>query len=1002
MPHVFDLPVLVLTSPIATGHFVAEALYFPEIERLAGKPPHPPLLGTLKGFIPTFPRLDLHRRLPPESFAIKTLEVPIPPPKAGPAWMEPVHLSLHAVETEDGLYLPHLGLHIPPEADAAGHVRSCLARNGWNTSLGDLLSLSQFTGLSAHREVVPVSLPTLKELEAQTTPDTLLDKLTTSLGAKTKKRARGVERQLARLADLLAAPEGCRNVLLVGPSGVGKTALVQELARRQRRWKIAETSGARLIAGASGFGGWQERCQQLLGEWGRTKAIVHLGNLAELFEVGRHRTQPYGMAGFLRGPLLRGEVQATAECTPEQQTYLEKEFPQLLEAFTVMRLEPPSREETRAILATSQADQVMDLHERFAPHAASPGWEIAWLERSRGRDLLQTFAAQTGLPLVYLDPDLPLDPDQTQQWFQQRLHGQPHAVERLVERLAAFKSALNRPGRPLASLLLLGPTGTGKTELARLLAEHLYGQRTRMTRFDMSEYSDPFAVQQLVGSNGQLILKVRESPFQVLLFDELEKAHPDFFDLLLQLLDEGRLSDAAGNLADFTSTLVLMTTNLGAESLQKSPAGFRQKSTDGGFLEAVRASFRPELLNRIDEVLPFSPLTPEVIRTLAQRELESARRRPGLASRSVTWKIEPTVVDRLAQDGYDVRYGARPLQRTVERQILLPLAEQLNQHPEYVPLDIEVGERVVARPSLSLHEAREEARRRDALGHDMSALRQRLVRFTRGPLVVALSNERARHKKKSPFPMQKWLDGLEALRKRVLALEEDTLLVLDRQLEFAEDALRKGLREARAELDERVLHLFARSFESPEKVTLCLVSDSPHPLCWLARGYQRLAEDLQWELQVQTLTVKTGVTQLPTPEDPMPQIDRVTRETMNWSAPPSHLVGLLLRFHGPRAAARLGREAGLHRFERGEQHWKLCAWSSPDDLEKYAIPHPIFRKHVVEELLRGDPDRTWNLERGKARGQDYDHFIGHDNLFVLGPLTETLMRQAAERAAFPP
>jgi ATP-dependent Clp protease ATP-binding subunit ClpA len=273
-------------------------------------------------------------------------------------------------------------------------------------------------------------------------------------------------------------------------------------------------------------------------------------------------------------------------------------------------------------------------------------------------------------------------------------------VNLITDLLASVKAGLMRPNRPIASLLFIGPTGVGKTEMAKAVAEFLFGSKDRLTRFDMSEFADPVAVRRLIGgafgSEGLLTAKVREQPFSVLLLDEVEKADGSFFDLLLQALGEARLTDAGGRLADFRNTVVILTSNLGAESYRRGSAGFVGSSVGRAesqehFAKAVEQFLRPEMFNRLDRIVPFAPLGTEVIRRIADREWQKVLHRDGVRFRELALTADSALLDHLAAVGFDPRYGARPLKRAMERELLAPLARQMNRHAGDTPLSVEVG-----------------------------------------------------------------------------------------------------------------------------------------------------------------------------------------------------------------------------------------------------------------------------------------------------------------------
>jgi ATP-dependent Clp protease ATP-binding subunit ClpB len=270
--------------------------------------------------------------------------------------------------------------------------------------------------------------------------------------------------------------------------------------------------------------------------------------------------------------------------------------------------------------------------------------------------------------------------------MEERLHdrvvGQDEAVTAVANAVRRGRAGLSDPNRPIGSFIFLGPTGVGKTELARALATFLFDDEQAMVRIDMSEYMEKHAVARLVGAppgyvgyeeGGQLTEAVRRRPYSVILFDEIEKAHPDVFNILLQILEDGRLTDGQGRTVDFKNTVVIMTSNLGTAVLQDNrlPDAERRRLV----MDAVRAHFRPEFLNRVDEIIIFNPLTREQIYRIVQIQLEALRKR--LAERRITLSLTPAALELIANEGYDPTYGARPLKRVIQRRLQDPLALEI-------------------------------------------------------------------------------------------------------------------------------------------------------------------------------------------------------------------------------------------------------------------------------------------------------------------------------------
>jgi len=265
-----------------------------------------------------------------------------------------------------------------------------------------------------------------------------------------------------------------------------------------------------------------------------------------------------------------------------------------------------------------------------------------------------------------------------------RVVGQDEAIAAVSQAVRRARAGLQDPNRPMGSFLFLGPTGVGKTELTKALAAFLFDDERAMVRIDMSEYMEKHSVARLIGAppgyvgyeeGGSLTEAVRRRPYQVILFDEVEKAHPDVFNVLLQVLDDGRLTDGQGRTVDFRNTLIVLTSNLGSEYLASLPEGQAVEAVRGQVMEAVRAAFRPEFLNRLDEILLFRRLSRDDMVGIV--DIQLAQLEKLLEDRKVALDIDAEAKKWLANAGYDPVYGARPLKRIIQRELQNPLAEKI-------------------------------------------------------------------------------------------------------------------------------------------------------------------------------------------------------------------------------------------------------------------------------------------------------------------------------------
>lgn len=305
-------------------------------------------------------------------------------------------------------------------------------------------------------------------------------------------------------------------------------------------------------------------------------------------------------------------------------------------------------------------------------------------------DIAEVVARWTGIPVTKMLEEEAGKLATIEAELGKRVVGQKEAIQKIADAVKRSRAGIADPNRPIGSFLFLGPTGVGKTELSKALAEFMFNDEKALIRIDMSEYMEKHAVSKMIGSppgyvgheeSGNLTETVRHRPYAVLLFDEIEKAHPEVFNILLQVLDNGRLTDSKGRVVNFKNTLIILTSNIGSEHIDKMQSiGFgAHESEEAGYTQAkervtesLKDYFRPEFLNRLDEIILFDILSPEVIRKIVELQMDIVKKR--LAEKDITLQISPEVLAHLAEKGYDTHYGARPLKRLIQNKILTPVA----------------------------------------------------------------------------------------------------------------------------------------------------------------------------------------------------------------------------------------------------------------------------------------------------------------------------------------
>jgi len=519
------------------------------------------------------------------------------------------------------------------------------------------------------------------------------------------------------------------NLLLVGERGVGKSVVIADAIRKAHRATVGKdapptfwrSNSERLVGRAKYLGEWQALCDQAVQWLDASRGVLWVTDFLSLLQVGGESPEE-SMAAYLLPALRRGTLRLVGEASPGELEAARRRLPAFVDCFEPLPLPEMDGQRARRVLelfaAQARGSQQVELERaaldggyrllnRYVRYERFPGKAMrffgecvreavadgqAAVTESR---MIAQFARFTGLPERFLRDDQPLDDAEVQAFFSDQLFGQEAAIRQLKDVVYLFKSGLNDPAKPIATLLFAGPTGVGKTAAAKALASYFYGASSGVDplfRVDMSEFQHAFQIARLIGTGkrpGKLVEHVRQRPFSVVLLDEIEKADASVFDMLLGVLDEGRLRDSHGRVTDLRGSLIVMTTNLGVR--HGASAGFANLDSADDATHAIRQFFRPEFFNRIDRLVHFAPLGQDAIAAIARKELQSLERREGLSRRGLSLRISPAVVDFVARAGFSPRYGARPLQRAVEQHVVAALARALfGNVPDGATLQVDV------------------------------------------------------------------------------------------------------------------------------------------------------------------------------------------------------------------------------------------------------------------------------------------------------------------------
>jgi ATP-dependent Clp protease ATP-binding subunit ClpC len=524
--------------------------------------------------------------------------------------------------------------------------------------------------------------------------------------------------------ELLAAAEESvgrprpRSILVCGDPQVGKTSFIHLLAARLKRhgWTLFAASGNDVMAGQVYIGELEGRVRKLVESLNAQRRLIwYISDLPQMAVGGSHRNQPHSILDQVLPAIAAGQLIIIGECSQAGATRLFQARPSLRSLMEVVPLQPMDDGQTQALAGqvghriTQQTNlkvpeksigTTMELAQHYLGSGRLPGTVLELLKRAADRSLaggddtltdeavVATLSQISGLPAVVVDTNQRVELAGVQEFFGKRVIGQPEAVGAIVDRIAMLKAGLVDPGRPIGVFLFAGPTGTGKTELAKTLAEFLFGSADRMIRLDMSEFQAVESTSKILGNandgrSESLAERIRKQPFSVVLLDEFEKANPSCWDLFLQVFDDGRLTDSQGNEVDFRHCIIILTSNLGATTHRGGGLGFRPDANTFAADQVVRAvsqTFRPEFVNRLDKVIVFRPLSRELMRDILHKELARVQERRGLRDRAWAIEWESSAIEFLLDRGFSPEMGARPLKRAIDQLLLAPLAATLVEH----------------------------------------------------------------------------------------------------------------------------------------------------------------------------------------------------------------------------------------------------------------------------------------------------------------------------------
>jgi ATP-dependent Clp protease ATP-binding subunit ClpC len=543
----------------------------------------------------------------------------------------------------------------------------------------------------------------------------------------------GRQAEIERVVQILSRRKK-NNPILIGEPGVGKSAIVEGLALRIESGEAATLAGKRIVsldiasmvAGTTYRGQFEERMKSVINELHKHPEIILFVDEIHTIMGAGNAQGSLDAANILKPALARGEVQCIGATTiTEYRKSIEKDGA-LERRFQKVMVQPTSAEETYAVLtrisevygafhhvqyteeALHACVKLTDRYitDRFFPDKAidamdeAGAWKGSQAKKQEGdetmlkvteADVAFVVSRMSGVPVQRVAQAEGEQLRQMSEVIKQRVVGQDKAIDTIVKAIQRSRMGLRNPNKPIGTFFLLGPTGVGKTHLAQCLAEEMFGNRDAIVRFDMSEYIEKHTVSLLVGAppgyvaheeGGKLTEAVRRKPYSIVLFDEIEKAHADIFNILLQVMDEGRLTDRQGRVVDFRNTIIIMTSNVGTRQLNEFGAGIGfnadeidEKQSEYMLTKALNRTFPPEFVNRLDNVVVFHPLNDEALAQILTLELHPLKLR--LEAMGYKLQLTKKTTEQLLERSRDRKYGARPLKRAIQTLVEDPITDIL-------------------------------------------------------------------------------------------------------------------------------------------------------------------------------------------------------------------------------------------------------------------------------------------------------------------------------------